>query len=318
VAGYAALAMVVAFFVMTGTQMLYSISSSGLEACLAQTGSDCADLAALWSSRYNALLYPLPLILVVPALFGMFWGAPLVARELEHGTHRLVWTQGVTRSRWITSKLAIILGSTVLASGLLALVMTWWTDPFVVSGRWIRLDYGVFDLQGIVPIAYSVFAVALGVALGALLRKTLPAMFATLAVFGVVRIAIMFFARKHYMAAKSNLVPFKAFKSGLPESGPHDWVLSSKIIDNAGRTVGGQFGLDPGTLAARCPDLIAPNKIPDQLDVAQCAKRIGLATSELYHPDERFWSFQSIEAVIFVALAALLIALVIWRVKRVS
>jgi len=36
------------------------------------------------------------LLLAAPALIGMFWGAPLIAREFETGTFRLAWTQDVT------------------------------------------------------------------------------------------------------------------------------------------------------------------------------------------------------------------------------
>ena len=48
------------------------------------------------------------LLLVVPAIIGIFWGAPLVARELETGTYRLAWTQSVTRTRWLAVKLAVV------------------------------------------------------------------------------------------------------------------------------------------------------------------------------------------------------------------
>jgi len=42
--------------------------------------------------------------LATPALLGIFWGAPLIARELETGTCRLAWNQSVTRTRWLTVK----------------------------------------------------------------------------------------------------------------------------------------------------------------------------------------------------------------------
>ena len=45
-------------------------------------------------------------MMLAPAVIGMFWGAPLVARELEAGTHRLVWNQSVTRTRWLVIKVA--------------------------------------------------------------------------------------------------------------------------------------------------------------------------------------------------------------------
>ena len=44
---------------------------------------------------------------VVPAVIGIFWGAPMIAREIEAGTYRLVWTQSITRTRWLVSKLGV-------------------------------------------------------------------------------------------------------------------------------------------------------------------------------------------------------------------
>ena len=72
-------------------------------------------------------------LLVVPALVGIFFGAPLVARELESGTFRLIFTQGVTRARWLTVKLALVgLGSSVLAGGL-SLMVAWWANPINIE-----------------------------------------------------------------------------------------------------------------------------------------------------------------------------------------
>ena len=53
---------------------------------------------------------------VLPALVGLFVGAPLLARELEHGTHRFAWTQAVTRRRWLLSKTAFLALGTVAAA----------------------------------------------------------------------------------------------------------------------------------------------------------------------------------------------------------
>jgi ABC-type transport system involved in multi-copper enzyme maturation permease subunit len=281
-----------------------------LERCLTRTGADCSALINNLD-RYDSLQWFLPLVIAAPAFFGMFWGAPLVARELENGTHRLVWTQGVTRRRWITSKLAIVLGGTVLASGILALTVTWWSRPFVDAGKWVRFQPGNFDLQGIVPIAYTVFAVALG----SLFRKTLPAAFATLAGFAAVRIPIGFL-RRYYMAPETSLTPFKVDEPILSSTG-QNWVLSSQIVDGSGASTD-MFLLSPQTLAERCPDLLGPDQLLDKANAGRCIQRIGLQMSETFHPAGRFWAFQWIEAGIFLALAAALIAFVIWRVKRVS
>ena len=41
----------------------------------------------------------------LPALIGAFVGAPVLARELENGTIRYAWTQGIGRLHWTLAKL---------------------------------------------------------------------------------------------------------------------------------------------------------------------------------------------------------------------
>jgi len=102
---------------------------------------------------------------VVPLLLGMLWRAPLLAKEFEDGTNGLAWTQGVTRRRWLRSNLLwAILAAAVWGAAVTA-VVTWWSLAEVSLGR-SRLGPGPFDIQGIVPVAYSVFAVVLGICRG--------------------------------------------------------------------------------------------------------------------------------------------------------
>ena len=108
-------------------------------------------------------------LILVPALLGAFVGAPLVARELEFGTYRLVWTQAVSRRRWLVSKTALLAAATVLGAGLLAILVTWWRHPFAALDG--RLGLNVFEIEGVVVPAYAVFALALGVLAGTLLRR---------------------------------------------------------------------------------------------------------------------------------------------------
>ena len=59
----------------------------------------CGAAAQSFASQDGGLRLGLGVaVIVFPALAGMFWGAPLVARELETGTFRLAWTQSVTRT----------------------------------------------------------------------------------------------------------------------------------------------------------------------------------------------------------------------------
>ncbi len=109
----------------------------------------------------------------VPALLGVFWGAPLIARELEAGTHRLVWNQSVTRTRWLATKLAIVGGAAALTAGLLSWAVTTSSNRIddATGDRITPLLYGA---RGIVPIGYAIFAFTLGVTLGMLIRRTSP------------------------------------------------------------------------------------------------------------------------------------------------
>jgi hypothetical protein len=65
------------------------------------------------------------LMVLAPILFGIFLGAPLIARELEAGTYRLAWAQSVTRTRWIATRLTLVMLVTAVLTGLLSTAATW-------------------------------------------------------------------------------------------------------------------------------------------------------------------------------------------------
>ena len=137
-------------------------------------------------------------MLVLPALIGLFWGAPLLTRELEAGTHRLVWNQSVTRTRWLAVKLALTGLAAMTAAGLGSLAVSWWSSPIDKTAANVpQMGPVVFAARGIVPIAYAAFAFALGVTVGMLVRRTLPAMAITLAVFVAVQFAMPLLVRPH-------------------------------------------------------------------------------------------------------------------------
>ena len=118
----------------------------------------------------------------------MFLGATLVARETEHATNVLVWTQTVTRRRWLRSKIAMAVAATLVWSAAVAGLVTWWSGtPNSLYAN--RFDGTQFDTQSVVPIAFALFAVALGLAAGSVLRRTLPALAATVGIYVGVRLS---------------------------------------------------------------------------------------------------------------------------------
>lgn len=313
-----ALALLAALVVPTGLRMHHSIKSSGLAACLAKLGSaelvshnDCHKLSTEFSNQFAAMPFISVLFVVLPLLVGLFFGAPLVAREVEHGTHRLVWTQGVSRRHWALAKFGLIGGATTLLAVVYALGVSWWSEPLATIGNG-RFTYIFFDVQGIAPIGYTLFAVALGIFTGTVWRKVMPAMAVTLGGFLAVRIGIELLARMHYMAPRN--LTYAVSGNLQPNPALSNWVSSMGVRDAGGRAVmsNSQVGCpSAGTKAA-----------PGLPDADACLSQMGLGRGaynwQRFQPGDRFWAFQGIETGIFVALAALLLYLAVRRISRVA
>jgi ABC-type transport system involved in multi-copper enzyme maturation permease subunit len=305
-------------FTHTGIQHLFT--STGLSSCLSTPGRDCSQLSDQFDRHYQGLQFLIPLFLSVPMLVGLFWGAPLVARELEQGTYRLAWTQSVTRKRWFTTKLALIGAASVAGGAVFAALVTWWSGIFVRLHD-SRFTPGVFDIRGIVPIAYVLFALALGVLVGTLVRRTIPAMAITLGGFIAVRALVTLFARPHYLAAKIASTPLlSAAGKGIQIGGRvlnGVWILKQVTVDGAGHIVLAGQGIDFGFLNRHCPGVIPPPPAQPPLPkLLGCLHRLGIHTLTTYQPASRFWAFQGIESAMYVALAAAMIAIAFWAVRR--
>jgi ABC-type transport system involved in multi-copper enzyme maturation permease subunit len=162
------------------------------------------------------------LAMAVPLVFGILWGAPLVAREFEAGTEDFAWTQGITRRRWVLTNLGWALLAAAAWGGALAALFTWWRGPDNAVDGPVKFIY--FDIQGVAPIAYTVFAMALGIAAGALFRRVVPAITTTLVVFAAVRIVTALYFRPLF--AVSKYVSPNA-RGGTP---PLSWSLFEDIL----------------------------------------------------------------------------------------
>ncbi|MFE9656548.1 hypothetical protein [Micromonospora sp. NPDC006431] len=165
----------------------------------------------------------------------------------------------------------------------------------------------VFDLQGIVAIGYTLFAVALGIFAGTVWRKMLPAMGVTLVGFVGVRAAAAILARPHYQPARTLTFPIEGTEG--PRLSRGDWILASGVRDADGKMVlaDSQIVCPPGTKGPDC---------------RACGAELGLGPGaynwQLYQPADRFWPFQSIETGIFVALAVVLLYLAIRMIRRIA
>jgi hypothetical protein len=250
----------------------------------------------------------------VHVLIGAFVGAPLLARELETGTFRYAWTQGFGRWRWALAKLVPLAVAVAAATGALSVLLTWYYQPYFAAGnpdlgiaQVSPFFPGLFDLHGVGLAAWTLAAFAIGALAGMLIRRVVPAIVATLAVYAALAFAAGGFLRQHYLA------PLVTTSLNVPGSA---WIISQWA------TKGGKLaytGFPPDSLLNQyCPagpkgSLNGKTK-PEFLE--QCLVQHGYTQWTSYQPASRFWPFQWIEGGWLLALSVLLIAATIWLVRR--
>ncbi|MGZ4461515.1 MAG: ABC transporter permease subunit [Gaiellaceae bacterium] len=283
----------------TGLPMYEAFHREAVSSCLPPASrSGCELIVRHFENEFGNAIRATRYLSLLPALVGLFVGAPLLTRELEHGTHRLIWTQTITRQRWLLSKTALL--SLLIAVVALALsgIVTWWRHPFdVLQGR---MSPGGFDVEGIVLTSTAVFSLTLGVLAGALLKRSIPAMSVTLGAFLAVRLSIGQFLRPHFAS------PLHESVSGLvPSARAGDWVLSNSLVDAVGRQI---------TSGREEQAIVHAQKAG--IDATTYLSSLDWRRSVTYQPSGRFWHFQLIEAGIFLALAALCVMSALWIVRR--
>jgi hypothetical protein len=285
----------------------------GYDSQLADCRTGCAGAREAFKQKYSGLLYLLDaVVLLAPALLGMFWGAPLVARELEHGTHRLVWNQSVTRRRWLLVKLLVVGGVAMFVTAVLSTALTWAASPYdaVAADRFTGLLFGV---RNVAPVAYASFALVLGAVLGLLLRRTLPAMALLALVLVVVQVMVPLLIRPNLLTPRAAELPMTAAAVAnlafLGEDGnvsgvkiPAALVVStSDLLEADGRRV------DLGPYH-RCV-AYTPEEAPP------CIAALHLHVEVKYQPGSRYWLFQWLESALYVGLALLLAGVGLWRIR---
>ncbi|MFE6052625.1 hypothetical protein ACFQ6N_17865 [Kitasatospora sp. NPDC056446] len=238
-----------------------------------------------------------PAVTAVPLLVGVFVGAPLLAQEYERGTIRLIRAQSVSPVRWLAVRLAVPALAVLVFSGVVAVLMTWvwWTD--IVHGP-VAFDppfqFFTYPALGVAPVAWSLFALALGVLVGRLLRRTLPAMFLTGALVAIVH-GLVVWARPYFHPVVDEVVMRD------PSLAPTDTVLTLQptnawLVD---RGVVMPDGSRVGTDACGGSDW--------------CDGAAG--TWLRYHPADHLVPIQLVEAGILLALTAVVLVVVFRRIR---
>ncbi|MBF9066975.1 ABC transporter permease [Streptacidiphilus fuscans] len=225
-------------------------------------------------------------LVATPALAGLFLGAPLVAREFEQGTYRLAWSQSVSPQRWLRGQLLVVWGGAALTAGGVCAALGLWLHTAVTPafapalGGFTLLPY---NATGPVLAASVLLAVALGVAAGTLVRRTLPAMAVTLALYGAAMACLTWL--RQWLQPVRHLLTNHGYNLA-----PDDWLLRDGVQLADGRRL----------LYAQC-EPTCPNSAP---------------TFEDYHTANQLWPMQWTQAGIMALLALVALALAHRALRR--
>jgi len=285
------LALLAAFLVPTGIQMSHAYHRDGLAACLSiNPDPTCGNALGDFRLHYQSLLDLADWFTLAPGLIGVLLAAPFIF-DLERGTYRLAWTQSITRDRWLLGKLGMPIVTALLAAGALILLFTWWRAPSVhIDGRLVN---GNYDSTGTVVIGYTLFALALALALGAVWRRAAASLTVAFVGYFAMRVFVEVVLRDHLVA------PLKATYRGAEQP---SFLHNAHIISLQG-TISGHEVMRGGGFFPGGSKLAAP-------DLSRAVFHV------VYQPDSHFWPLQLIETGLFVGLAAVLILSAAWWTRR--
>jgi ABC-type multidrug transport system fused ATPase/permease subunit len=296
------LALIAVLLVPNGLTMASSFAHDGLAACVDKNTNACHEAISAFNDRFGTITRLLNWLNLIPGIIGVLLATPLLL-ELENGTYRLAWTQSITRTRWLATKLAVAVLLALLSAAALTALVTWWREPLDrLNGR---MTPNVFDYEGIVSFGYILFALALALAIGAIWRRTAPALVVGLAGFLAVRILDQNWLRQRLITPITRIIPLHTHAPNLSKA----WVIVGVPSDRFGHAI----SLPPSVIEACTHPLSATSAAIN----GACLARHGAGyTLVVYQPASRFWELQAIETALFAGIALALIALASWWIHE--
>jgi len=283
--------------VLTGAHMRSVFTANGLAACTGDSATSppsCSILVQGFESRFDSLSALAPWFGMASGLMGVLLAAPLVL-ELDQGTYRLAWTQSLTPRRWLTTRIGLLVIGSIACGAVLIALGTWWRHPLdALAGR---VSPDQFDLEGVLPIAYTLLAAAAVLAVGTVTRRTGLAVAGGFGVYLVARL-LSPTIRQQLIAPVHSLTPAPHAPVGIFKA----WVISQGFTDAHGHSI-------PGGVPNSCFN--GQNSLSDS-----CLVNHHVFQNIVYEPASRFWTLQGAEAGIFIALSLALLALAAWWINR--
>jgi hypothetical protein len=270
-------------------------------ACLggADTGAACQGLRDTIEAQFEPASTVVVLTgAILPALIGVFIGAPLVAREYEQGTYRLAWTQSIGRERWLLVKIAV-LGAAVIAIGVaFVALVAWWRGPLDTLEA---TPWAAYDAEALAPMATTLLGFMAGVTAGGVIRRSVPAIAVAFAALAGLKWVVISFVRPYLF-----MTPLTAsWPPGVrpPVASVPGWYFDLYPVSATGQHLSSA-------------ELVAVVQATGADDPTRGMQLAGVTWTQVYQPADRFWPFQSIEAALLLLVALALLVLATWWIAR--
>jgi hypothetical protein len=317
-----AVAVVLMLVIATALVSFRMLLAARLHAAGCGTIAQSACSQSVWERFAGSWSILRDVMLAAPVVLGVFVGAPLFPREFEQRTAVFALTQSVGRLRWWATKITVV-GAPLLA-GLLGLgfLMDGVATAFPMTDLG-ALSAVTLQVRAVVPAAFGLLSLAIGVAAGVAIRSVVASLIAGLLVAAVIAIVIAVPLRPHLVPATRNIatvdatpISFYSTNSGL---GPSVSTSYFRVDRNA-------LFLDTGYLDAAGAELpragqgcvVPVTAEPDAAErtIVTCLHRQGAVTQYTdYLPASMLWPLRGIVTGICVLLAAVALALGAWRLR---
>ena len=298
------------WMVVNGHTSANALSHTGL----CQTFA-CTQPTELYAPARQAVVVDL-LLLLLPLGLGLTLGVGLVAGEAERSTNRLVWTQDVTRTRWYVTSLAVSVGIAGVIAAVVLPVAHWWAGvawvdlPGTLTLGGDRIQPDMFPVSGIVPLAYTVFAVTLGAAIGAVVRRVPWAAAVTVVLYLALAVVMVTTVRQGFAPTGFLVDSTTDSAQYAPWPTPPPW------------NVGYEYRVIPGVV--RGPDAPPPVAVFEACrpygehpqDLVDCMRRRGVEGGFVTQSPAHYWRLQWVEALLYAGLAVVLAGVGLVAVRR--
>jgi hypothetical protein len=292
------LALLAAAAVPLGVHMASVYAHEGLSGCVGRQTPACNETVAAFLQRFGGVNQLFQWSSLLPPLCALLLAAPFLL-DLDGGTYRLFWTQSITRRRWLVTKLGLCTAETIAVGALLTVLATWSRVPLDhLDGR---METNVYDVEGLVPTAYALFVLGLAVAIGALWRRTVPALLTAFVGYVAARSFADSWLRQRLLTPVTRTWPVDTLRPG----GTLDRAL---VIDQYPSDAhGGRLG----GLSRICST---------SGHLTRCAPaHLSNWVTAVFQPAGRFWELQALElALVGGAGLALLLAGAWWTYRRTA